>query len=95
VLALLGTGHLWSGGGGPITLTPIAGLLLTLMLTRWSLGLRLSPAMLGVSVFLGTLFAIAAETWGLTMTTSVWALVALASSFVRRTRGAFGRNFSD
>jgi hypothetical protein len=92
---LIATGHSWSGGGGPITLTPLGGLLLTLMLARWSLGLRVSPAMLGVCVFLGTLFAIAAETWGLTMTTSLWVLAALVSGRVRHTRGTFGRNFSD
>lgn len=91
---LLATGHSWSGGGGPITLTPLAGLVLTFLLARW-LGLRVSPVMLGASVVAGTLFAIAADAWGLTMTITAWIVGALMVGRVRHTRGTLGRNFSD
>ena len=53
---LVATGHSWSGGGGPITLTPLAGLILTVGLARW-LGLRFSPMMLGASLVMGTIFS--------------------------------------
>ena len=93
MVELLATGHTWSGGGGPITWTPVAGLLLTLVLARSVLKLRLSPLTLGTSVLLGTLFAIGAETWGVTMTTSAWIVGALIVS--GRRRHALGRNPSD
>ena len=93
MVELLATGHTWSGGGGPITWAPVAGLLLTLVLARSVLSLRLSPLTLGTSVLLGTLFAIGAETWGVTMTTSAWIVGALIVS--GRIRHTFGRNPSD
>ncbi len=93
MVELLATGHTWSGGGGPITWTPVAGLLLTLVLARSVLRLRLSPLTFGTSVLLGTLFAIGAETWGVTMTTSTWIVGALIVS--GRRRHALGRNPSD
>jgi hypothetical protein len=93
---ILATGHAWSGGGGPITLTPLAGLLLTVVLARWLLGLPVSPMLFGVSVLIGTLFAIAADTWGLTAATSAWVVAALVvAGRVRHTRGTLGRNPSD
>ncbi len=93
---LVATGHAWSGGGGPITLMPLAGLVLTFVLARWSLGLRFSPLMLGASIVLGTLFALAADVWGLTMTIGVWIVGALlVAGNVRHLRGTLGRNLSD
>jgi hypothetical protein len=90
------TGHSWSGGGGPITLTPLSGLLLTVVLARWFLGLRISPMLFGVSVFLGTPFALAADTWGLTTAIAGWVVAALVvAGRVRHTRGPLGRNPSD
>lgn len=92
----LATGHAWSGGGGPITLAPLVGLLLTVVLSRWLVGLRISPLVLGVSVLLGTLFAVAADAWGMTVTLSAWTLAALVvSASLRRTRGTFGHSSSD
>jgi hypothetical protein len=96
MMDLVATGHTWSGGGGPITLTPLAGLLLTVVLARWFLGLRVSPMVFGVSVLLGTLFALAAETWGLTTVFFAWVGAAIVvSGRVRHTRGTLGRNPSD
>jgi hypothetical protein len=92
---LVATGHLWSGGGGQITLMPVAGLLLTACLARWSLG-RVSPAMLAASVVLGTLFAVAADEWGLTVTMAAWIVGALVfAGHGRDVRSILGRNPSD
>ena len=73
---LVATGHSWSGGGGPITLMPLAGLLVTVGLARW-LRLRFSPMTLGASLVMGTIFSIAAEEWGLTMAIALWMVGAL------------------
>jgi uncharacterized membrane protein YhfC len=90
------TGHSWSGGGGPITLAPLVGLLLTVVLARWFVGLRMSPMLLGLAVLLGALFAIAADTWGFTTSISAWVVLALIlAGRVRHTRGTLGRNPSD
>ena len=92
---LVATGHAWSGGGGPITLMPLVGLLLSAGLGRWSLG-RVSPVMLGASVVLGTLFAFAADEWGLTLTMGAWILGALiVAGHARLVPGGLGRNSSD
>ena len=92
---LVATGHLWSGGSGQITLMPLAGLLLTAGLARWSLG-RVSPAMLGASIVLGTLFAVAADEWGLTLTMAAWILGALiVAGHTRLVPGGLERNSSD
>jgi hypothetical protein len=93
---LLATGHSWSGGGGPITLAPLVGFLLTVVLARWFVGLRISPILLGPAVLLGTLFAIAADTWGLTTAISAWVVIALiVAGRVRHARGTLRRNLSD
>jgi hypothetical protein len=92
---LVATGHSWSGGGGPITLTPLVGLVLTVGLARW-LGLRFSPLMLGASLVMGTIFSIAADEWGLTMATAVWLVGALViAGPTRHARGPLRRNPSD
>ena len=92
---LVATGHSWSGGGGPITLMPLAGLL-TVGLALWSLGLRFLPAMLGASVVFGALFAIAADEWGLTMAIAVWMVGGLIiAGHARHARGPLGHNPSD
>ena len=80
---LVATGHSWSGGGGPITLMPLAGLLVTVGLARW-LGLRFSPTTLGASLVMGTIFSIAAEEWGLTMAIALWMVGALILAGHRR-----------
>jgi hypothetical protein len=96
MVELLATGHSWSGGGGPITLTPLVGLFLTVVLAKSVLRLRFTFVLLGISVLLGTMFAIAAETWGLTTTASVWIVAALiVAGRVRHMRGSFGGNLSD
>jgi hypothetical protein len=49
--------------------------------------------LIGVCILLGTLFAIAADAWGMTLTTSAWLVAALfVSASFRRARGTFGRN---
>ena len=91
---LVATGHSWSGGGGPITLMPVTGLLLTAGLARWALG-RVSPVVLAASVVLGTLFAVAADAWGLSVTLAAWILGALVAAGHGRHRGTLGRNPPD
>lgn len=96
MIDILATGHSWSGGDGPITLTPLVGLFVTVLLARFMLRLRLTPVVLTISVFLGTVFAITAETWGLTATASIWIGAALiAAGRIRHVRGSFGGNLSD
>ena len=96
MVELLATGHSWSGGGGPITLTPFVGLFLTALLAKSVLQLRLTLVVLGICVFLGTTFAIAAETWGFTMTASIWIIAAfVVSGRLRHVRATLGRNPSD
>ena len=96
MVELLATGHSWSGGGGPITLTPLVGLFLTVLLAKSVFQLRLTLAVLGIAVFLGTMFAMGAETWGLTTTASIWIVAALiVAGRVRNVRGSFEGNLSD
>jgi hypothetical protein len=96
VIKIVATGHSWSGGDGPITLTPLVGLLLTVLLAKSILRLRLTLVALSISTFLGTVFAIAAETWGLTTTASIWIVAALiVAGRIRHMRGTFGGNLSD
>jgi hypothetical protein len=93
MIDLPATGHTWRGGGGPITVTPMIGVLLSLVLARWAVGVRLSPPLIGVCILLGTLFAVGADAWGMTLTTSAWLVAALFDSgSFRHTRGTFGRN---
>jgi hypothetical protein len=93
---LLATGHTWTGGGGGFSLLPVLGMILSILLARSVLGLRLSIPLAAASVFLGTVFAIAAESAGLTIATSMWFLGAIGMAFVVRLgRGSLPRNTSD
>ena len=92
---LVATGHSWSGGGGPITLTPLVGLVLTVGLARW-LGLRFSPMMLGASLVMGTIFSHRRRRVGSHDGDAVWLVGALiVAGHVRHARGPLGRNPSD
>jgi hypothetical protein len=96
MLNLLATGHTWRGGDGPYTITPLVGLLLTLILIRFVLRFPLGVPALAASALLGTLFATASASWGYTITLSVWTLsFLLIAGRLRRTRGAFGGNPPD
>jgi hypothetical protein len=93
---LVATGHIWSGGGGGFSLIPVLGVILSIVLARSVLALRLSILLAAVSVLLGTVFAIAAESLGLTIATSIWFLGALGiASIIRLGRGSLPRNASD
>ncbi len=93
---LLATGHAWSGGGGGFSLIPVLGMVLSIVLARFVLALRLSIPVTGVSVLLGALFAIAAEGLGLTIATSIWFLGAVGiASVIRLGAGSLPRNTSD
>jgi hypothetical protein len=93
---LLATGHTWSGGGGGFTLIPLLGVILSIALARSVFALRLSIPLAAVSAVLGTVFAIAAESVGLTIATSIWFLGALGiASIIRLGRGSLPRNTSD
>jgi hypothetical protein len=91
VLDIFATAHTWRGGDGPYSLAPMVGLILTLILIRSILRLPVGIPALVASVALGTLFSTAADTWGLTVTFSVWILGALiVSGPLGRARGASG-----
>ena len=91
----LATAHTWRGGDGPYTIAPIAGLLLTLVLLRIVLDVRVGLALVA-SAALGTAFASVAESWGYTVTISVWILSTFLVGAIRRSaRGAHGPNPSD
>jgi hypothetical protein len=93
---LLATGHTWSGGGGGFSLIPVLGVVLSIALARLVLGSSLSIPLAAVSVLLGTVFAIAAESAGLTIATSIWFFSALGiASVIRLGRGSLPRNTSD
>jgi hypothetical protein len=89
VIRILGTGHPWHEIHGKLTPLPLLGLCLTLVLIRFVLRRPLGIVDLVAAFFLGALFSTAADTWGLTVTFSLWFLSAMALS-VGRARGAFG-----
>jgi hypothetical protein len=91
---ILGTGHPWHGIGGNMTPLPLLGLILTLLLIRFVLRQPIGIGAAAVSIALGTLFSTLADTWGLTVTFSVWIFGAMALS-AGRARGAFGGNRPD
>ena len=96
VLAELATGHSWSGGSGSISLLPVIGSLLTMILLRAALGRPASFGMVGAAVGLGTLFWFAAEAWGLTVAVPIWWTAAIAiRASLRGARGSLGGNPPD
>jgi len=86
---LLGTGHPWHAIEGDMTPLPLLGLTLTLLLIRFVLRQPIGIVAAAVSIALGTVFATLADTWGLTVTFSVWFMTAVSMS-AGRARGAFG-----
>ena len=92
---LLATAHTWRGGEGSFTIAPIAGLLLTLVLTRTILHLRIGWPAFAVAVFSGALFATIGATWGFSVTVALWLAIALLAAAVRAHARPFPRNASD
>jgi hypothetical protein len=86
---ILGTGHPWHEIDGDMTPLPLLGLILTLLLIRFVLRQPIGIVAAAVSIALGTLFSTLADTWGFTVTFSVWLISAMALS-AGRARGAFG-----
>ena len=86
---ILGTGHPWRAIDGNMTPLPLLGLILTLLLIRFVLRRPIGIVAAAVSIALGTLFSSLADTWGFTVTFSVWFISAMALS-AGRARGAFG-----
>jgi hypothetical protein len=86
---ILGTGHPWHEIDGDMTPLPLLGLILTLLLIRFVLRQPIGIVVAAVSIGLGTLFSTLADTWGFTVTFSVWLISAMALS-AGRARGAFG-----
>jgi hypothetical protein len=86
---ILGTGHPWHEIDGDMTPLPLLGLILTLLLIRFVLRQPIGIVAAAVSIALGTLFSTLADTWGLTVTFSVWLISAMALS-AGRAQGAFG-----
>jgi hypothetical protein len=91
---ILGTGHPWHGIDGDMTPLPLLGLILTLLLIRFVLRQPIGIVAAAVSIALGTVFSTLADTWGLTVTFSVWFFGAMALS-AGRARGAFGGSRPD
>jgi len=92
VLEVVATAHTWRGGDGPYTIAPVVGLVLTLFLIRAAVRVPLGPAVVGVSVALGALFATIGATWGYTTALTGWAF---AAAFGAASRRALRRNDSD
>ena len=92
---LLATAHTWRGGDGSFTLAPIAGLLLTLVLLRAVLRLRIGWPAFAVAIFSGALFATSGATWGFSVTVAIWLAIALLVAAVRAHARPFPRNASD
>ena len=86
---ILGTGHPWRAIDGNMTPLPLLGLILTLLLIRFVLRQQIGIVAAAVSIALGTLFSSLADTWGFTVTFSVWFISAMALS-AGPARGAFG-----
>ena len=96
MLAILATGHTWSGGDGPYTFAPLVGSILTLLLIRSILRRHIGIVALAVSAVLGTLFATISDAWGYTLTIATWIVSAsLAGAALRSARGSCGGNPSD
>ena len=96
MLAILATGHTWSGGDGPYTFAPLVGSILTLLLIRSILKRHIGIVALAVSAVLGTLFATISDAWGYTLTIATWIVSAsLAGAALRSARGSTGGNPSD
>jgi hypothetical protein len=95
MLELLATAHTWRGGDGPYSIAPFLGLLLTLVLLRTILRVPLGLAAIGISAFLGTLFATFGERWGFVATSWLWLLSFALLAAVRRAPGPLRRNLSD
>jgi hypothetical protein len=91
---LLATAHTWRGGDGPFSIAPIVGLLLTLLLIRAVLRLRLGFGAIGASLLLGALFATLGDRWGYTVTISAWILASALFATILGA-GPFPRNLSD
>jgi hypothetical protein len=91
---MLATAHTWRGGDGPLSIAPLVGLLLTLLLIRTVMRLRVGFGAIGASVLLGALFATLGERWGYTVALSAWVG---ASALLAAILGAgpFPRNLSD
>ena len=86
---ILGTGHPWHRIDGDMTPLPLLGLILTLLLIRFVLRQPIGIVAAAVSIALGTVFSTLADSWGLTVTFSVWLISAMVLS-AGRARGAFG-----
>jgi hypothetical protein len=91
---VLSTAHTWSGGDGPYSIAPIAGLVVTLLLIRTILRLRIGLASVGASAVLGSLFATLGERWGYTLILSYWVVGMALVASIRRA-GPLRRNISD
>jgi hypothetical protein len=86
---ILGTGHPWHTIDGHLTPLPLLGLIFTMILIRFVLREPIGIVAAAVSIALGTVFSTLADTWGLTVTFSIWFISAIALS-ASRARGAFG-----
>jgi hypothetical protein len=95
VLLLLATAHAWRGGDGAFTIVPIVGLVLTLLLIRTVLRLRIGPVTVAVSAVLGALFATIGGRWGYTLTIALWVLVAAVVAASQRAAISVRRDGSD
>jgi hypothetical protein len=95
MVELLATAHTWRGGDGPFTMVPILGLVLTLLLIRTVLRLRIGLSTVAVSAVLGALFATIGGRWGYVATSWLWLVSFALLAAVRRAPGPLRRNLSD
>ena len=95
MVLLLATAHAWRGGDGSFTIVPIVGLVLTLLLVRTVLRLRIGPATVAVSAVLGALFATIGGRWGYTLTIALWVFAVALVAAGQRSADSVRRNYSD
>jgi hypothetical protein len=92
---VLATAHTWRGGDGGFTIAPMGGLLLTLLLIRVILRLRIDLFAFAISIACGALFATMGAAVGFGTAIAVWVGGALLLAFVRSRARSFPRNASD
>ena len=95
MLELLATAHTWRGGDGPYSIAPLLGVFLTLLLIRTILRVPFGLSAVGISAFLGTLFATFGDRWGYVATSWLWLLSFALLAAIRAAPGPLRRNLSD
>jgi hypothetical protein len=89
--SVLGYG-MWlpSAGSTHGDFTPIASMLVAVLIARFVIGLRLTPMSIVAAAFAGALWAYLAERWGLPAATALGVLTVIVASVLVRGTGRRG-----